>query len=255
MTDKRLKFIETSVVLEQMEAFVEPITPQVKLRLSRLLSTTMRDSNLHITVNFNTVELALDAQSTLPLPDDVVTPYKVFLKKNCGGKAILYQFGRREKVTNYSFLDCTLPDEDTIADTCSSVQLPSVINQNWNPYYNYNIHYAENYGKKNTRFFGFWEYNTIENRVEVTNGSLGDRFIVVYEVQNSSYNTIPEYAVNAIIYRTLQNYYMASNPQTARSFEIRFKQELPMIASYVERGYSYQDYLDGITSEYTNTIQ
>jgi hypothetical protein len=255
MTDKRLKYLDVPTILEQAEAFVDPVTNAVKLRLSRLLPTCLRDFNYHVTVKYNTVELALEANSTLPMPTDTVTPHKVFLKKNCGNYRVLYQFGRRERGSNSTFLQCDVPAENEVSNCTSEIQLPDAYGQTFGLFYNYNLWYGESYGQSKTRFFGHWEYNANQNRVEVTNGQIGDRFIVVYESQGDDYSSVPEYAVNALIYRMLLNYYRASDLNKSREYERAFRQEMVMVKKFVHRGYAYEDYLDAITGEYTSTVR
>lgn len=250
---KRVTYKPVADVIDDASAMIDPLPANGKSRLARLLPGVIRDFKLHVNPSYRTIKMTLESNSTIPMPSDTVRPVKVFLLKCAGPHEILLQFGYWHKYTpsQVEMIDCSVSEDEV--KNCNSIELPNYKGA-MREFYHKNIFYGENYGSKYTRFFGMYSYIEIENRLEITGGAVGDHFIIVYESKEADYSMVAEHTMNAMINRILSKYYKAANPALAQTYHLDFLRDLGMVRKYNDR-LSYEDYLDSITSEYTNKIR
>ena len=236
----RIPYKPVRNVIDEIAASVNEITPHVREKVARLVFPVIREINLHVTPNIRAIRVNVESTSSAPMPEDNMRILTAYREGGKGNNRQLYQYG--QSTGRVYDLTC---DEDSTEERPLPPNLTSIMPPG-------NLNYMERLGRKDTRFFGFFNFNYVDNRIEFSNATVGDWFVVVYESASDECKAIPVHTIPVIRARVLQRYYEAENPNMAGYYRNEFRSEIQMLKRFDTENFSYQDHLDAITSEYTN---
>lgn len=245
---RRDKHVAISQIVQEISASVEDTSGSAVLRISRLMYPVIREMNLVLMPNFRTVKVVVQSNGTAPLPDDVIRPVKVFALRKDGDKEVLFQLGKQEYKGTPLQIECNTTEPLPVR----TIELPNYVNSGSHPFYFHNPFYGESYGRRESRFFGFYAFNAIENRIEFTGPPTGEVILVTYESSQDACKVVPAIAVPSIRARVLQQFYETVDPNKAQYYFRELRRANRNYKSYVMSGNSYEDYLDWVTSEHAN---
>jgi len=246
--ERRLEYIPSTQLLDEIAASVEDPTGRGKSKVSRLMGPVMREFRIAVEASFRTTKVAVEANGTAPMPDDTIRPVKAFIERAKEDGTVLFQLGNMELHDTAHALDCEVADPKSV----SSLTLPNYYTQAATIFSLYNPFYREKYGLRETRFFGFYGYRASENRLEFSGVSQGEVVIVVYESKSEAYSMVSAAAAPVIRARVLQQFYEAVDPGKAQYYFRELRRARATFKRYKMSGYSYEDYLDWVTSSYSN---
>lgn len=235
----------------------DPEAKFLYVKFLRLSIAVMKELNLFIIPNMVTIDCPVGINGTIPMPSDTIEPKFVALIHQCNNKTYLLPFGHRERrrATKLTFASCPTEDSNPPSN-CPDLTLYNYTGELLHPFYVWNPFYLENYGKRTTRFYGFWDFIAEENRIELMgNTTEGNRFIITYKSMNDDMKLIPEDVVPAAQERVLQKHWAGTDPGKALYYERQFKINLRMFKHNRLNNYSAEDWLDMITGQYSNAVR
>lgn len=246
------------VTYQKLDEFVRDLCSRVNdptgnftyVKLLRLTLAQFTELNLFVIPSVRTIQGTVDSSLMLEMPDDNSYPISAFIYRTYQNSPVLFRLGKidRTHYISYEFASC--PDE---VDT--EIQTPiDLYNYNEFGIYNarlYSEFYGEQYGRRTTRFYGYFSFDKENNRIEFVGLPEGEIVMVVYNSTSDDCRMIPSTVKPMLSYRVLQQFYETSSPGIARSMERQFKIHLAEFKRLADN-YSYDDYLDSITSEYAS---
>lgn len=253
---------EVRIQYQGLDSFVRNLISRVNdptgnftyIKLLRLTLSNLGELNLFVVPSYQTIRGAVEDTLTIPLPEDTIRPTAAFIVKKCNGKDVLFRLGKRDRVYEDTFQFANCPSNVQI-DDCSTISVFNFYGQELREFYLYNEFYGENYGRRSTRFWGFYSFDAVNNRIELIGPKVGDWILVVSEVANDSCKLIPKDLAPALAYKVLQQHYEGSDVRKSLYMERQFKIHLSEFKRHRQDSYSYEDYLDAITSEYANNVR
>lgn len=252
---------EVRLQYKGLDDFVRDLTARVNdptgnftyVKLLRLTLSNLRELNLFVVPNIQTIKGVVESNKTVPLPDDTIMPVSAFIVKKCENDDILFRLGKRPRVYQESYEFASCPSNVQTQD-CVKINTINFYGQELREFYLYNEFYGENYGRRQTRFWGWFSFDKENCRIEVLGPKVGDFIIVICEVANDDCKMIPTDVAPMLAYKVLQQHYESTNPGQARYMERQFKIHMNEFKRHRD-AYSYEDYLDAITSEYANNVR
>lgn len=244
----------------------DPEAKKTYVPLLRLTVSAMDELHLNIIPVVESKMITVGDNLTAPLREDAVRVLQVMKYVKVGNRDCVYPLGQLD---SFSFR----PDEMIVrpSNYWACDQSPSssdgcnlthkfFISGAPSDYWYLGHYYGEYYGYKETRFFGFWAYDDTYKRVVVQNGgcvSEGDTLIVQYEILpcEDEFKLIPREARQMLRYFVLSQHWENTNPSKANYLFTQFKRFLRTYKQSRFRKYSYQDWLDAITSAYSSTAR
>lgn len=248
MMQKRHKYTPVAKVVKEIQASVEDPSHSAEIKIARLIGPVMREMAYNIAPSFRTIRAAVQSNGTAPMPDDTARPVKAFIERIAGEDKVLFQLGNIELHSESPCLSCN----DIEPLPVSSLMLPNFYNSPERPFRFFNPYFSEQYGRRETRFFGFWGYNARENQLELSGVSTGEAIIVVYESTSNISNMVADIAIPVIRARVLQQYFEGTNPNKSQYYHLELRRARAAYKRYQLSGVSYEDYLDWATSSYSN---
>lgn len=118
----------------------------------------------------------------------------------------------------------------------------------------YPYYYGEIYGAEQSRFFGLYDYDKSLNTLYLSTGycvSSGDYVAVKYKSSDQGYDQFSMNIAPAVEARALMYFWENADPGKSQMFERRFKEAYQRFKRSTLRT-SYEDYVDAITSGYSN---
>jgi len=241
-----LKFIPTNEIIS--ETLLETNDPEGHLaaaKIANLMKSVLRELNLWVVPTFRTVDLTVLPTSTVEVPQDCVRPILVYKRKIVNGKRVLYQYGRQNTLHPGDTFQCL--DEDAPGTITPLGDITGENYDNWA----YHPEYQESYGSKVSMFWGFWTYWADGQYIELSNVTPGDVFTVMYHSENDSYKNIPIDAVPMVKNMTLSKFWAGSDLNKSSHYWAQFRTTLRMFKKFRLDGWSYEDWIDAVVSEYT----
>ena len=228
--------------------------------MTRVLLRTLDELSYNITPTVKSTVVEVKDNLTIDYPSDAYSILSAGVCLSDGSVAIL---GR----LNHSQVS---PDKPS---TCSCTACGGEATNNTDPaanasdvcpdciFFNYvegNVYTGELYGFVEEGYpYGRYYDNKEEQRLEFNSAiRAGNNIAIKYHlaVDKHSHKLIPVDAYPLVRTKTLATYYQASNPRKAQMFERLYGRELRLLKKRTMR-YRYKDYIDALTSEYTNAAR
>lgn len=147
-------------------------------------------------------------------------------------------------------------------------EIPETVEaENFIPYYNFQgygvanfgyigHYYGEYYAFRQSRFYSYFVYNENLNRIEIVdNGFIKPGHVVVYSYLSAEDDYLIPIEMEMVVrYRVMELMAEGENPRKASYYFNQYRRHL---RQYNDRKdtYSYQDYLDALTSEYSTVAR
>lgn len=249
---KRYKYTPVAAVIKEIVASIEDPSYSAELKVARLIGPVIREMSYNIAPSFRTIRVVVENNGTAPMPDDTMRPVKAFIEREANGDTVIFQIG------NMPLYDEDLPsslscdDIEPLPASMGTISLPNFYNTPEQPFRYFNPYFLEEYGRRDTRFFGFWGYRPQQNRIEFSGIGTGEVIVVVYESSANIAKVVADVAIPVIRARVLQQYYEAANPNKSQYYHLELRRARAAYKRYELSGVSYEDYLDFITSSYSN---
>lgn len=243
----------------------DPEAKRGYVKMMRSAVRAMRDIGLHIKTPVKSKKLVVKDNLTVVMPQgctDVIQAGKLVIYSTAD--QFVYPLGKQD-------LSGVRPYELIVKPNAPKgcPESPDVENVERNTYFNYeglgrywymNSWYGEQYGYQETRFFGFFDYEQDTNTVVFSyNGCVqpGDEVVIKYTMamNDDDLVIVPDDLNPVLLQRTYYYFYMNSKPQLSRVHMNDFQRELRMYKRNLSKGYTYDDWLDWITSGYSNAAR
>ena len=253
MPEQRIKF-------KPIHDFVTDLTSEVNdpgghysfLKLLRLTTSVMQELNLWVIPNLYTQRFVIQDNGTVDMPEDCIQPVIGFVVKKCGTEEFLFPLGKVDDRFARNITCSEFPEEPSVTD-CNQVSLVNYYGRDqacwaWGAY-------SERYGKRESRFFGLYSFDSVENRVHFRNGPApGYTVVLTFKSSNDDYKRLPVDAAPMVRHRVLQRYYIPTDKGAASMHRNEFRVSLKMFKKGRLSGYSLNDYIDAMTSEFTMAV-
>lgn len=249
---KRYKYTPISTVVKEITASIEDASHSSELKVARLIGPAIREMSYNLSASFRTVRVAVQSNGTAPMPDDTIRPVKAFIERTAGGSTVIFQLGNMELYDGELPSSLSCDDIEPLPASSATITLPNFYNSPEHPFSFFNPYFSEQYGRRDTRFFGFWGYRATENQVEFSGVGTGESVIVVYESSAEVSKLVADVAIPVIRARVLQQYFEATNPSKSQYYHAELRRARAAYKRYKLSGVSYEDYLDWVTSSYSN---
>lgn len=255
MSEIRLRYKGVNEFVRDLTSRVnDPTGDFTFVKLLRLTVSNLSELNLFVVPSLMTIKGAVEDTLTVPLPEDTIQPVAAFIYQTCAGNEFLFRLGKRERVYSPSYEFASCPDAlDT--EACTAINTFNFYGEPFREFYLYTNFYGERYGKRNTRFYGWFSYDVVNQRLEVLGPTTGQILLVVCETANEDCKLIPTDVAPMLGYKVLQQYYESTNVGQAMYMERQFKIALNEFKRRRSDNYSYNDYLDAVTSEYSSNVR
>lgn len=249
---KRHKYTPVSTVVKEITASIEDPSHSSELKVARLIGPVIREMAYNIAPSFRTARVAVESNGSAPMPDDTIRPVKAFIERTVGDERVIFQIGNMELYDDDLPSSLSCGDITPLPASMASISLPNFYNTPEQPFRFFNPYFLEEYGRRDTRFFGFWGYRAQQNRIEFSGVGTGESIIVVYESSANTAKVVADVAIPVIRARVLQQYYEATNPGKSQYYHLELRRARAAYKRYQLSGVSYEDYLDWVTSSYSN---
>lgn len=253
MPDQRIKFKAIHDLVTDLSSEVnDPGGHYSFLKLLRLVTSVMEELNLWVIPNFYTQRFTIRENGTADMPEDCIQPVLAFVARACGTEEFLYPLGKADDRFARNITCSEFPEEPSVSD-CGQVNLVNYYGADraswaWGAY-------SERYGKRESRFFGLYSFDSTENRVHFRNGPQpGQIAVITFRSANDDYKCLPVDAVPMVRHRVLQRYYIPIDKGAADRHRMEFRASLKMFKKGRLSGYSIHDYIDAFTSEFTMAV-
>lgn len=243
----KLKLVPTQEVLSELSHEVnDPEGHYTMAKLANLAKAVMRDLNLWVIPNFESFDGDVLANSTIVMPSDCVRPILVYKIKPFNGKLVMYQYGKKSSLKPLRPYKCL---EDDIPGTITPLRdlLGGDVE-----YFIYQPAYGEDYGRRDSLFWGYWTYWADDNFVELTGVNEGDRFFIMYQTSNESYSHMPVDAVSMVKNKVLGMFWGASDLNKSIRYDNLFRRDLKMFHKF-RTDASIDDWINAFVSEWSPT--
>lgn len=188
---------------------------------------------------------------TLNLPSDCLKVFKAAKVFFVNGEPRCYPLGRER---NSLLVDIKKPINCAqYTDVDINIQESEWYNFG-NYYYFYPYYYGEFYGYNQTRYFGLYDHDESSNKLFLYTNfcvSSGDQVAVTYKSSEHGYSAFPMEIVSAIEQRALMYFWENADPGKSQLFERRFREAYKRFKRS-KLSVSYEDFVDAITSGYSN---
>lgn len=253
MPEQRIKFKSVHDLVTDLTSEVnDPGGHYTFLKLLRLVTSTMQELNLWVIPNLYTQRFTIQANGTVDMPDDCIQPVEAFVVRKCQADEFLFPLGKVNDRFSRNITCEEFPEEPTVSN-CGQATLVNYYGADrnwwiWNPY-------SEQYGKRESRFFGLYSYESGENRIHFRNGPQPGHIVVVtFKSSDDDYKRLPIDAVPMVRHRALQRYYIPVDKGAADRHRQEFRASIKMFKKGRLSGYSLNDYVDAMTSEFTMAV-
>lgn len=253
MPEQRIKFKPVHDLVTDLTSEVnDPGGHYAFLKLLRLVTSVMQELNLWVIPNLYTQRFAIQDNGAANMPEDCIQPVAAFVAKKCGNEEFLFPLGKANDRFSRNIACDEFPEEPSVSD-CGQGRLINYYGQDrdwwiWRPY-------SERYGKRESRFFGLYSFDAAENRVHFRNGPQpGQVVIITFKSSNDDYKKLPIDAVPMVRHRVLQRYYIPTDKGAADRHRQEFRASIKMFKKGRLSGYSLNDYIDAMTSEFTMAV-
>lgn len=225
-------------------------------KMLRLVTSSMQELNLWVIPNYLSVREATDSNNNLDMPEDTIIPLRAWRVIKCkqSGNDILLNLGQIKKSIKYpDNLYCGETPEATIA-SCAQTSILNFTNRPDSLFWVYNPNYLESYGARTSRFFGWWEYSEVDNRMEFSGFDAGEVVIVTYQTTVEDHKVIPIDAIPMLRHMVLSRHYAPSNGSLSQYHWAQFRIRHKMFKKNRLDTWSNEDWADAITSEYASSL-
>lgn len=251
MPEQRIQFKPIHDLVTDLASEVnDPGGHYTFLKLLRLVVSVVQELNLWVIPNLYTQRFLIQDNGAVDMPEDCIQPILAFAVGKCGAEEVLFPLGKADDRFPRNITE--LPEVPAISQ-CSQATLVNYYGNDklwwlWSPY-------SERYGKRESRFFGLYSYESAENRAHFRNGPApGQAVVLTFKSQNNDYKRLPIDAVPMVRHRVLQRYYIPVDKGAADRHRNEFRASLKMFKKGRLSGYSLNDYVDAMTSEFTMAV-
>lgn len=234
--DRFVRDILSSIGDEDATAYV---------RMVRIVSSVLEEQNLRAIPNIRKTRLAVESNYTIPMPDDCIEPQLIGKELTNGYIAAL---GKRDDLRQFEGNDnCVTPSYFPVVTFANEDS--EGIDFYWN-------RPDERYGRKDSRFYGYYRYDSEYNRVLIESEGIsiavGDMLAIAYRTSQVDHKCIPVDVSPAIRYMALQRFYESSDPGKAMYMFQMYRRFINDFRKQRLDKFSYQELLDAITSSFNS---
>ena len=211
---------------------------QLYVRFLRVTLSVLDEMGLFVMPNFKDIKLAVEGNYSIPMPGDTIDVLTV-------GKPL------ENGYLQYLEKKQQLRKGETPCDEVEVITYQNPANTDDFGWWNY-----EQYGRKDNRFYGKFRFDSEYARVLIESEGrsieVGDKLLIVYKSSDNNYKTIPKDLVPVVRYRALQMFYETTDVGKASYMSRELKRMIAMFKRNRKDNYSYEDYVNAVTSQFSS---
>lgn len=228
-------------------------------RMLRIAIIAMDEIGLSVIPNQKSKTITVLDNLTAPAPEDCLQPTKAAKRINKDGKMYCLPLGRDDDMCLHdseaieSFLNCN--DKSGVGNETPIVGSEYVNYNGLNHYLPFASFYGEQYGFSADGFYGYYAFDKDNHRLNFESGGCikaGSKVFIQYKSSNETDKLIPTPAKPCLRARALQLFFETTNPNRAEYFRQELKSAIFRYNDHYVSGFTYQDYLNAFSSQYSS---
>lgn len=258
-----IKFVDSNTFIRNSAAYIGADVDHVYATLLRILADVLTQFELQMFPKVKTDRFKVESNLVINMHDNCIQPLTVIKVFNVEGNPRCYVLGQKDFVDptqlfTPSTFECgqTAFVDNNPEEPTTTVNLYNYGSVARHSFYVHPYYYGEFYGKSESHFIGFWQWNNDENRIEFSseNGavSVGDDIVVMYNAFEGNM-MIPTFAVQAVRARVLQLYFMSRDGAASDRWARDLSAQIDMMKRHLEN-YSLYDIIDSLRRGYSSSI-
>ncbi len=230
------------------------------LKVLRIALREMRNFKTFLVSNIKGIKVVVESNFSAPMPEDCIYPIQMGKYVRMNNQDFIYPLGNRKDLQFRTF-EMTPPKKFSCPQNPEDYESMQYWDYEWygaqNRFWYLGSYYGEEYGYKQTRFFGWWTWNEDDHRIEFdVDGCLseGDFVAVRYRAHNSEVQEFDSFIEEPLRNKILAEYFRPSNPTTSAQYFDMFRRSYRMYKHQkVQAG--HEEILDAITSGYSSAVR